>query len=174
MIARCYNPRHPKYWRYGARGIKVCDRWRFSVHYFVADVGKRPSKGLSIGRKNNDGDYEPENVRWETSLQQMRNTGWNRMVTINGVAKTVSSWASENNLSCKTLTGRIESDWPENKLLTPVGVGSRKLSRYDIIAIRELRSSGLPLRTIAAKFGVCASTVANIESKRSWKRIRPI
>src|ERR1700689_1121002 len=55
---RCYQPRNPKYPLYGARGIRVCDRWRDSFENFYADMGPRPSKRHSIERQNNDGHYE--------------------------------------------------------------------------------------------------------------------
>jgi hypothetical protein len=72
MRSRCHNPNNGKYYRYGARGIEVCERWRSSFENFFADMGQRPP-GASIGRKNNDGNYEPNNCRWETSQQQMEN-----------------------------------------------------------------------------------------------------
>lgn len=72
MIARCENPNHQVYRYYGARGIKVCRRWRKSVAAFVADMGPRPS-GLTLERENNDGNYEPSNCRWATRAEQVHN-----------------------------------------------------------------------------------------------------
>lgn len=80
MLQRCFNPRHPSYYAYGARGIAVCERWH-SFENFFADVGVRPSPDLSIDRIDNDGDYEPNNVRWGTLEQQLstrRGRGPNR------------------------------------------------------------------------------------------------
>lgn len=72
MIDRCNNQNHPGYKYYGARGIQVCDRWRYSFENFLADMGEHPA-GLSIDRINNDGGYEPGNCRWATSKQQAAN-----------------------------------------------------------------------------------------------------
>jgi len=71
MVKRCNDPRHHKYHLYGARGIKVCPSW-LSYENFRADMGKLPV-GKTIGRINNDGDYEPANCRWETPWQQAQN-----------------------------------------------------------------------------------------------------
>jgi len=71
MLNRCYNQNVPEYRYYGGRGISVCERWH-KFENFYADVGDRPN-GLSIDRINNDGNYEPGNVRWATRLQQARN-----------------------------------------------------------------------------------------------------
>ena len=73
MRQRCFNPNATGYERYGGRGITVCDRWRYSFSTFVADVGERP-EGCTLDRINNDGDYEPGNVRWSTGSAQVKNT----------------------------------------------------------------------------------------------------
>ncbi len=70
MIQRCTNPTNPRFYCYGARGITVCSRW-FSFENFIADVGGRPSAYFSIDRIDNNGNYEPDNVRWATSEQQL-------------------------------------------------------------------------------------------------------
>ena len=72
MLQRCENPNNYGYKYYGARGIKVCERWH-NLRDFIKDLGRRP-KGLTLERMNNNGDYEPGNVRWATQLEQMNNT----------------------------------------------------------------------------------------------------
>jgi hypothetical protein len=75
MRQRWSNPKYDAYARYGGRGIKVCDRWLNSFEAFLADMGRRPSGRRSLDRINNNGDYEPSNCRWATTVQQVRNRG---------------------------------------------------------------------------------------------------
>lgn len=72
MLARCTDTRSQNFKNYGGRGIVVCDRWRQSYQNFLDDMGLRPA-GTTIGRENNNGNYEPENCRWETNAEQSGN-----------------------------------------------------------------------------------------------------
>lgn len=73
MKQRCYNPNAGYYHRYGGRGIRVCERWLSSFVNFSADIGPRPSPKHSLDRINNNGNYEPGNVRWATQKEQCAN-----------------------------------------------------------------------------------------------------
>lgn len=77
MRQRCRNPKHPRYGDWGGRGIKICERWD-NFEHFLEDVGERP-EGKTLDRKDNDGDYCPENVRWATPLEQNTNKGRNSL-----------------------------------------------------------------------------------------------
>jgi hypothetical protein len=73
MKTRCLNRNREDWPDYGGRGIKICERWLASFLDFFADVGPRPGPEYSIDRINNDGNYEPGNVRWATIKQQANN-----------------------------------------------------------------------------------------------------
>lgn len=75
MLARCSNPSHKSFHRYGGRGIRVCDEWASSFDAFLAYMGCRPSPELTVERIENDGNYEPGNVKWATRKEQRANTG---------------------------------------------------------------------------------------------------
>lgn len=98
MQDRCGNPNNPKFHRYGGRGIKVCQRWLEDFRNFLADMGPKPSPKHSIERKNNDGDYEPDNCRWATNYEQSRNKSQNNFVEIDGTTLCVLDWCKALNL----------------------------------------------------------------------------
>ncbi len=72
--ARCNDPGNTSYGRYGARGIKMCERWdRFEN--FISDMGEPPAPNMQLDRIDNDGNYEPSNCRWVTMKQNSANRG---------------------------------------------------------------------------------------------------
>jgi hypothetical protein len=73
MKRRCCNPNVWNFHRYGGRGIRMCDEWRDSFAAFYAHIGQRPSAQHSVDRIDNNGNYEPGNVRWATRQQQRAN-----------------------------------------------------------------------------------------------------
>ena len=110
MIRRCTNPDDKDYPNYGGRGVKVCARWLNSFKHFVADMGVKP-EGTSLGRVCNDGDYDADNCRWETIIQQNNNRRSSKLITYRGRTQTVAQWAREIGICQKTLGYRLRSGW---------------------------------------------------------------
>lgn len=107
IIGRCTNPKNQDYPLYGGRGIAVCDRWRNSFENFLEDMGERPVGKYSIGRIDNNGNYEPSNCRWETDSQQMRNRKNTIMIDYRGEKRPLAEWCEIFGLNYKTTWGRI-------------------------------------------------------------------
>lgn len=127
MKDRCSNPRSHAYPDYGGRGIVVCADWVASFENFFAYLGKRPSRLHTLDRINNDGNYEPGNVRWALPLVQQRNKSNCSMFTYQGIKKPVYVWAEEYGLNVNTIKMRIRSKWSVNAiLLTPRKLTNRR------------------------------------------------
>lgn len=120
MRARCTDPNSPSFHRYGGRGISVCDRWTGPGGFerFFTDLGKRPSSEHSLGRIDNDGNYEPGNVRWEDRVQQARNKSSNRMLEFNGKRQCYAAWTEELGWSKYVISQRIDNGWSVEDALT--------------------------------------------------------
>lgn len=95
MLSRCYNPNATGYKHYGGKGVTVCDRWRGPDGFvnFLADMGERPTKNHSIDRKRRAGNYEPDNCRWATSVEQARDARGPSPRTLE-IASVIASGAS--------------------------------------------------------------------------------
>ena len=115
MIRRCRDPKFHKYEFYGARGIKVCERW-LKFQNFLADMGERP-EGKTLDRfPDNRGGYEPGNCRWATPREQQRNTSNNLRLTHNGETKLLVEWAEETGIPAGTLRSRLRTRRPDEVL----------------------------------------------------------
>lgn len=87
MIERCTKTYSQAWDNYGGRGIKVCQRWKDSFSNFLEDVGEPPTKKHSLDRIDNDGDYEPSNVRWALQDVQVHNQRGRSKTGYKGVYK---------------------------------------------------------------------------------------
>jgi len=119
MIRRCTNKNTDRYERYMGRGITVCDSWRKFENFFN-DMGECPA-GLTLGRINNDGNYGPDNCRWETKQQQSYNTSRTRRITFRGETKSLEEWCIDIGIPRSTLKQRLgKQGWSvERSLSTP-------------------------------------------------------
>ena len=119
MLARCYIESSSRYYRYGARGITVCEEWRndFTTFYEWA-MANGYADDLTIDRIDTNGNYEPSNCRWATRKEQMNNYSGNIYLEYNGVRKTVAEWAEETGLNVGTIRSRLKRGWSAEKTLT--------------------------------------------------------
>lgn len=94
MKDRCSNPNNCEFKNYGGRGIDVCEEWANDFKRFndwaMANGFKN---GLEIDRIDNDQGYSPDNCRFVTRSQNMRNRSDNRWITVLGETQCLSDWA---------------------------------------------------------------------------------
>lgn len=107
MRRRCIDISCKDYKAYGKRGINVCDRWMKSFSNFYNDMGRRPSPKHTIGRIDNDGDYCPENCRWESNIEQQRNKSNTLFYLYKGEKRTIGEIADDIGVSYKSLYEKI-------------------------------------------------------------------
>lgn len=116
MVHRCYDPNNQKYYAYGARGIKVCDEWHNDYDTFYKwAIENGYELGLWIERIDNDGNYCPENCKWATRKEQMRNTRRTKYITYKGETHSLAEWCENLNLYYPTINSRLNKGWSIEK-----------------------------------------------------------
>jgi hypothetical protein len=119
MKSRCHVPTDDQYYRYGGRGIKVCDEWyKDFMKFYNWSIANGYSDELSIDRIDNDKGYCPENCRWATTKIQANNTSRNKYVTYNGETHTIAEWSDVIGIKQNTLTYRLRRGWSIERALT--------------------------------------------------------
>lgn len=116
MMERCYLPKTFGYYRYGKRGITVCERWKTPVN-FGKDMGVCPPS-MTLDRIDNDGNYEPNNCRWTTMKQQSRNRVSNRFIEIGRDKITIAELAERFGIPYEVVYGRINGGWELHRVLS--------------------------------------------------------
>ena len=86
MHDRCNSPKNRNFHRYGGRGIMVCPEWKGVEGFaeWARNNGYQP--GLQLDRKDNDGNYKPDNCRFTTSTVNMRNSSNTKLREVEVVA----------------------------------------------------------------------------------------
>lgn len=95
MRARCEKEHNPRYEDYGGRGITVCPEWQDYTTFRDWAYANGYSDDLTIDRIDNDKGYSPDNCRWATMTEQIRNRSCAWTVTIDGVTKPAIEWCKE-------------------------------------------------------------------------------
>lgn len=118
MLTRCTNAANHKYASYGGRGISVHESWKL-FEGFYADMGERP-EGTTLGRIDNDGNYEPGNCRWESVKQQGRNKRNTASFEHEGITATIPEHCERLGLNPSTVRTRLYTlGWPVDQALAP-------------------------------------------------------
>lgn len=121
MRLRCLDPKHAAYSDYGGRGITVCDRWKDSPSAFLTDIGPKPSPKHELDRyPDNNGNYEPGNVRWALRNDNCRNRRSNRLIDCDGEQLPLVAWAERSGVRADTISERLARGWDSRRaIFTP-------------------------------------------------------
>ena len=129
MINRCTNEKSKDYIFYGKRGICIYSDWLNSLDKFYDYCKKLPNSfktNYTIDRINNNGNYEPLNIRFVKHKKQCNNRRSNRLYTYKNKTQTISEWAEEYNLKWIFVRDRLELGWSIGEALTIPRYGRRK------------------------------------------------
>jgi hypothetical protein len=136
MRYRCDNPKDHQYHNYGGRGIKVCERWG-SFETFLEDMGEAPN-GLTIERRDVDGNYCKENCYWAPWEVQANNRSTNRPITAFGITLNIVQWSKKTGIPLSTIKNRLDrAGMTAEEALTP---GKLSNKNKTLPGHRKLRS----------------------------------
>jgi len=93
MRDRCNNPNNREYFRYGGRGINVCNEWLDNETFIKWALNNGYKEGLSIERIDVNGDYEPSNCKWIPISEQCNNTRRTVWIEYKGEKHNINQWA---------------------------------------------------------------------------------
>jgi len=116
--SRCYNKNNISYKWYGAKGIKICDRWLNSYPNFLEDMGRRPKNKTSIDRIDSNKNYEHSNCRWANKIEQSRNKSNNHRIFFKNKNLTISEWAELTGINRGVIHTRIRLRWDVKDILS--------------------------------------------------------
>jgi hypothetical protein len=125
MKNRCNNTADCKYNLYGGRGIRVCEEWQSdfqAYHDYVSSLPHYGEKGYSLDRIDNDGNYEPGNVRWATQKEQSNNKRTNIYISCYNETHTLKEWSDITGVNYSTIHGRYKRGKSPEEILQKVKV----------------------------------------------------
>lgn len=118
---RCYCKTAKNYYLYGARNIKMCEKWLESFENFYNwAVNNGYQDNLTIDRIDTNGNYCPENCRWVDMKTQANNTRRNHYIEYNGIKHSIAEWSRILEINYGTLKSRIKYGWSLERIFNGI------------------------------------------------------
>jgi hypothetical protein len=178
MNRRCHNPLDPGYRNYGGRGISVCEAWRTDAKAFADHMGLPPDSGkYQLDRIDNDGNYEPGNVRWATKTENCRNMRTNLMVDWAGERIPLITACERVGIPVNRVRSRIaRGKTPEEAIAAGIRViglkSHRRFADEQVRDIRRLKDGGLSYSQLRKLFGCTNNVLHLIVNRVTYKDVR--
>lgn len=116
MRQRCEKPHCSGYWKYGAKGIRVCDEWHIFENFRDWAYENGYSDELTIDRIDPNGNYEPQNCRWVTQKVQQNNRSNNVLITYNDETHNIEEWENITGIPYDVIYNRHHRGWTPERI----------------------------------------------------------
>jgi hypothetical protein len=126
---RCLDSSNKDYKHYGNRGITLYEPWKNdldSFYNYCRYLNNSFKKGFTIDRINNDGGYEPNNIRFVKHKIQCNNRRSNVLYEYNGKVQNIAQWSEEYHLTWTFVRDRLKLGWTIQEALTIPKYGRKK------------------------------------------------
>ena len=150
MKSRCTNPNVHCYHRYGGRGILICERWN-NFLLFLEDMESSFQEGLTLDRKNTDGNYTPENCRWATKEEQSNNKSDSLKLLFEGEYYTEAQLARKTGVSRTTIQQRRMNNYSVDEMI----YGRKGVGKFEL----EYNGNIYSGKELAELLGIEAATL---------------
>jgi len=166
MLYRCSSENHPMHRYY--ENISVCKNWKSYEAFLGWAMMTGYADDSQIDRIDNEGDYTPDNCRWVTAKENLRNTSRAITVTLDGVEMPLADACDLHNVEYNIVYARyITNGWTIERAISDPVISQayrigRKLSTAEIKRVVQLRSTKMTQPKIAEKIGCTLSIVSNI------------
>lgn len=147
MVSRCKNSKSISYKNYGGRGIKICDEWLNNINAFCDSITHLKGyceENVSLDRIDNEGNYEPNNIRWADRTEQSRNRRNVHKYTINGNTYSLPQIAEKYGLSKDLLLQRVEKGMDINKAIMNIDFRRKENKNVTTNQSILLSTTGIP------------------------------
>jgi hypothetical protein len=176
MVRRCHVPSDSAYENYGGRGISVCEEWRNDPVAFAAHIGEPPSPKHEIDRyPNNDGNYEPGNVRWATHSENNRNTRRTCFVEHEGKRVPLTTLCEQLGVPFRAVYCRVQGGTSLADALRLAGTKAkptiRTFSADDVRQIRAMKAAGKSFGQLTKQFNCSVRAIQAIVYRETYKDV---